>query len=160
MVVIPYVAGMSEDVRRVCRKFNIFKSGRTLHLMLTKVKDTLPLCKQFNVVYCIPCSCSQVYIRETRQRLEMRLKEHQGACERRMMEKSAVAEHVWESHHPIDWKETMVLDHGRGQELLVKEALHIQMTLSQERFNQDVGLEVSGCWITVMRRQGGRSNHR
>ena len=34
------------------------------------------------------------------------------------MEKSAVAEHAWENHHPIDWEESTVLDHGRGQELL------------------------------------------
>ena len=37
---------MNEDIRHVCRKFNIrviFKSRRTLHSMLTKVKDTLPL---------------------------------------------------------------------------------------------------------------------
>ena len=77
LVVIPYVAGMSEDIRCVCRKFNIrvvFTSGRTLCSTLTKVKDTLPLGKQSNVVY--PCSCSQVYIRETRRRLETRLKEH------------------------------------------------------------------------------------
>ena len=38
--------------------------------------------------------------------------------------------------------ETTVLDHGRGQELLVKEALHIQMTPVEERFNRDGGLEV------------------
>ena len=40
LVVIPYVAGMSEDIRHVCRKLNIrvvFKSGRTLCSMLTKV---------------------------------------------------------------------------------------------------------------------------
>ena len=98
LVVIPYVAGMSKDVRRVCRKFNfrvVFKSGRTPCSMLTKVKDTLPG-KQSNVVYRIPCSCGQVYIGETKQRLETRLKEHQDACERGMMEKSAVAEHAWE----------------------------------------------------------------
>ena len=95
LVVIPYVAGMSEDIRRVCRKFNIrvvFKSGLTLHSMLTKVKDTLPPGKQSNVVYRIPCSCGQVYIGETKRRLETRLKEHRDACERGMMEKSAVAE--------------------------------------------------------------------
>ena len=51
------------------------------------------------------------------------------------MEKSAVAEHAWEHHHPIHWEETTVLDHGRGQELLVKEALHIQMTPVEEHFN-------------------------
>lgn len=67
LVVIPYVAGMSEDIRRVCRKFNIrvvFKSRHTFRSMLTKVKDTLPLGKQPNVVY---RSCSQVYIKETKQ---------------------------------------------------------------------------------------------
>ena len=62
-VVIPYVAGMSEDIRRICRKFNIrvvFKSGWTLCSMFTKVKDILPLGKQSNVVYRIPCSWGQV----------------------------------------------------------------------------------------------------
>ena len=87
-------------------------------------------------------------------RLETRLKEHRDVCERGMMEKSAVAEHAWENRHPIDWGETTVLDHGRGQELLLKEALHIQMTPSEEHFNRDGGLEVPGCWTAVMRRQG------
>ena len=57
MVVIPYVAGMSEENRCICRMFNfrvVFKSRQTLHSMLTTVKDTLPLGKQSNVVYCIP----------------------------------------------------------------------------------------------------------
>ena len=54
---IPYVVWKSEDFRRVRRKFNIrvvFKPGQTVHSMLTKVKDTLPISKQFNVVYHIP----------------------------------------------------------------------------------------------------------
>jgi len=42
--------------------------------------------------------------------------------------------------NPIDWEETTVLDRGRGQELLLKEALHIQMTPQEERFNRDGGL--------------------
>ena len=62
------------------------------------------------------------------------------------------------NYHPIYWEETTVLDHGRGQELLVKEALYIHMTPS-EHFNRDGGLEVPACWATVMRGQGGRSNH-
>ena len=37
-----------------------------------------------------------------------------------------------ELHHQIHWEETTVLDNGRGQELLVKEALHILMTPSEE----------------------------
>ena len=71
------------------------------------------------------------------------------------MEKSAVVEHACEHHHSIHWEETTVLDHGRRQELLVKEALHIQMTPVEERFNRDGRLEVLGCWTAVMRRQEG-----
>ena len=50
-------------------------------------------------------------------------KENGDTCKRGMMEKSALAEHAWENHHLIHWEETTVLDHGRRQELLVKEAL-------------------------------------
>ena len=98
--------------------------------------------------------CAPFALTETSRRL----KEHRDACERGMMEKSAVAEHAWENTHLIHWEETTVLDHDRGQELLVKEALYIQMTPSEERFNRDGGLEVPGYWTTVMRRQRGRSN--
>ena len=38
-----------------------------------------------------------------------------------MMDKSAVVEYAWENHHLMLWEGTIVLDHGRGQELLVKE---------------------------------------
>ena len=58
------------------------------------------------------------------------------------MPKSAVVEHAEENHHPIHWEETTVLDHGRGQELLVKEALHIQMTPSEEHFSQDGEMKI------------------
>ena len=66
---------------------------------------------------------------ERPNRLKTRLKEHWDTCERGMMERLAVAEQVWESHHPINWEETSVLGRAGGQgELLLKKALHIQMT--------------------------------
>ena len=58
-----------------------------------------------------------------------------NASKKGMMEKSAVPEHTWKNHHPIHWEEMKMLDYGRGQELLVKEALHIQMKTSKEHFN-------------------------
>ena len=50
-----------------------------------------------------------------------------------------------------------MLDHGTGQELLlyVMEALYIQMTPAEKRFNHGQRLEVSGCWTPVMRQEGG-----
>ena len=95
------------------------------------------------------------------------------------MEKSAVAEHAWENHLPIDWEETTVLDHGRGQE----HAYTCTYVQTYKPFNKIRSYDaitrirtgtvgeggpahpddtlrkpVPGCWIAVMRRQGGRSN--
>ena len=84
----------------------------------SKVNDTLPLGKQSIVLYYI--YPPQLWPRlhwGARQRLEMRLKKQQDACERGMTEKSAVVEHAQENHHLIHWEETTVLDHDRGQEL-------------------------------------------
>ena len=44
MVVVPYVSGLSEDIRRVCRRFGIrtvFQSCMTLQNQLTRVKVRL-----------------------------------------------------------------------------------------------------------------------
>ena len=55
--------------------------------------------------------------------------------EKGVMKKSAVAECAWKNYHLIQWEETSALNYGRGQELLVKEARHIQITPSEEHFN-------------------------
>ena len=118
LVLLAYVSGVSEDIRQVCRGFGlrvIFKGrGRSLLSMLTKVKDTLPAEKQSRFVYQIPCSCRKTYIGEMTRRLETRMKEHQEACRREMLERSVVAEHAWKHHHPIKWEDTRVIDRARN----------------------------------------------
>ena len=74
--------------------FEVLNSGRLSTQMLTKVKGTLPLDRQSNVVYHIPCSCGQVYIGEIKWILETRLKVYWDACKKEMMEKSAVVEYA------------------------------------------------------------------
>ena len=73
-----HVTGISERIKMVCKDFNIravFKSGPTLLLLLTKVKDPLPTEKQANVVYDseVLCTCGKVYISGTMHRLELLL---------------------------------------------------------------------------------------
>ena len=49
--------------------------------------------------------------------------------------------------------------HGRNiKELLLKEALHIQMAQAEECFNHDRGLELPDCWMTTLRRLEGGAN--
>jgi hypothetical protein len=64
---IPYIRGLSENIRRLLRNDNIrtaFKSSWTLGRMLTKVKDPVPPEEKTGVVYKIGCICGDVYIEE------------------------------------------------------------------------------------------------
>ena len=164
LVVLPYTAGVSENIRRVCQKFGmkvVFRSSHSLRSMLTKVKDAVPMEKQANVVYRIPCSCGKSYIGETKRRLESRLKEHQDACRTQSLHKSAVAEHAWGSHHPINWNDTSVVDRARRpEELLLKEAIHIQNTPAGESLNRDGGKEIPKSWMITLKHSGGAVNRR
>ena len=79
--------------------------------------------------YRMLCSRGKAYIGETKRILEAKVKEHRDACQRGMLEKSAVAEHTWKDHHPITWEETTVVDKAKHSgELPLKEVLHIHMT--------------------------------
>ena len=162
LVMLPYTEGVSEDVKRVCRKFGmkvVFRSGQSLRSMLTKVKDPLMIEKQAKVAYRVPCSCGEAYIGETVRRLETRVKEHRDACQKGALEKSALAEHAWMNHHPIKWEEVSVIDRARtAKELLVKEAIHIR--LNHPSLNRDGGLELPRCWIAALKNTGSVSNQR
>ena len=54
------------------------------------------------------------------------MKEHQIACQKGAQQKSALAEHAWENHHPIKWEGVTEIDCARTtKQLLLKEAIHI-----------------------------------
>ena len=130
-VFIPYVQGMSEDIRRVCRQHGIktiFKSA---------LKYQLPIDKHSGIVYEIPCTCGKVYVGETIRRLGTRIKEHKEACQSYSLDKSAIAEHAWTEHHPIQWDNIKILDKAKRQDLFrIKEAMHIQLKDEGERVNR------------------------
>ena len=70
----------------------------------------------------------------------------------------------WGSHHPINWKDTLVIDRARRpEELLLKEAIHIQSTPAGERLNRDGGKGILKCWMQQLKRSEGavdqRPNH-
>lgn len=162
-IVIPYTKGFSEDVRRICKEYNIrvaFRSGSTLRTRLSKVKDKLPIKKNSKVIYHVPCSCGKVYIGETVRRLETRIYEHMEACKRGETSKSALAEHAWAEGHPILWEEISVKDRAKNQiELKVKEGLHIQLHPEGGSINRDMGLDMPGCWRSTLKAVGHAPHH-
>ena len=95
LMMLLYVAGVSERIRKAHRNYNIgvvFRSGPFFQSLLTKVKYPLLTKKKAKDVYEVPCMCRKVYIGETKRHLETRLKE---ACIRDQTDKSAIAEHAW-----------------------------------------------------------------
>ncbi len=60
----------------------------------------------------------------------------------------------WQQHHPIKWEEeeVRVVDRAsKNRELKIKEALHIQMTPDNNKFNRDISLELPGCRLSTLR---------
>ena len=157
IILVPYVAGLSEDIRRIARGYNIrttFRTRGTLRQTLTKVKDKLLDTQRSHVVYRVPCSgCGKVYIGETQKTLGARIKEHQDACRLGHTEKSAIAEHAWDAQHRPDWEGVKIVDvASRKKELLVKEAIHIRLTPREELLNRDKGWQIPESWNPTLRK--------
>ena len=153
---LPYVAGISERIRRVCKDFNIrvvFRSGLTLCSLLSRIKDPLPVEKQASVVYKVPCTCRKVYIGDSTCWPETRLKEHKDACIKGFTDKSIIGEHAWMEDHPICWNDTKILQRAsQTTELVVKEALCIQTTPESSYFNRNGGYDIPNCWIAMFKK--------
>ena len=103
-------------------------------------------------MYEISCGdCTATYIGETTRSVQVRKKEHERHTNSGRIEESAVAEHVWDSNHRINWNAVKVLDMERGwRARRTKEALHI--AIRKPSLNRDVGLELSPFWLQLVKK--------
>ncbi len=107
----PYVKGFSENLERGCGNINIrpvFKTSRTLHRLLVKVKKRIPQGKIKGVIYRVQCECGSSYVGETGRTLETRLKEHKRAI-RYDDQNNGIAVHANTTCHTIQWEEAEIL---------------------------------------------------
>ncbi len=129
MVVLPYIKGTTEAVRRVLKKYGVgtcVKPYQTLRQILVHPKDKIEHTKKTEVVYQIPCkNCSHSYVGETARKLETRVKEHRQEYEKATdskytrstrkvseteLSKSAITDHAKQCNHVIDWEGAKVID--------------------------------------------------
>ena len=137
-VVIPYIKGLSEGIKRILSIVEVkvvFRPLTSLRQHLVRPKDPVPSMCKANVVYSIPCTvCSAVYIGQTSRSLETRMKEHKAAVKHAKIENSAVAEHVWQKNHQIDFNNVSILVQERNDHKHCSlESWHIQ---KQDTFNR------------------------
>ncbi len=128
-VVLPYIGGVSEKIRRVLEDYNIttyFKPHVTLRRRLVHPKDRIPKDKKPDIVYGIRCSdatCEQFYIGETSQPLKSRMSQHRRPSSSGY--DSAVYTHLEDSGHRFNNKDVVILDkESRWFERGVKEAIY------------------------------------
>ena len=100
---LPYVRGLSERIEQGCRQLGVrvvFRSGHKLRQSLMRVKAAVNDDMKKGVV---PCGeCEHVYIGETGQNLNERLKEHQYAVKKKNMN-NEIAAHASQHQHTVDW---------------------------------------------------------
>jgi hypothetical protein len=139
---LPYQGTTSHKVSRLLAKYNI----QTIHIpaknihLLRPVKDKLGL--KDAAIYHIPCKCGKVYVGQSGQTIEARLKEHRRHVRLNQLEKSAVAEHSITTSYHINFDGTTKLGMAtKYMDHLVKEA--IEIWLHPDNFNRDDGFNLS-----------------
>ena len=109
---LPYIKGLSEQLKRALIKRNIkatFYTQTTLRSLLSKPKDHIPKEDRNSAVYQLNFKdCEAIYLGETKWTLNIRAEEYITAI-KSASKKSDTAEHCWKCSHDFDWKQKKVL---------------------------------------------------
>ena len=152
---IPYIEGLSQEIRRILRGFRtrtVFRTINKLGRILTSVKDPTPPDERPRVIYNIKHTCGDFFVGETKRTLATGIKEHKTACWLAAFERSAVAKHAWQEDHKINWDDVEILDKAKDlQERKVK-YLYIRMVPRTCLMNRDEGRELPPLWMRTIKR--------
>ena len=152
-VCIPYVKGVSEEMRRTFGKYGVnsyFKPYNTLRQQLVRPKDKTKKENKKGVVFHIKCEdCDSDYIGETKRSLKERFLEHN----RRSCTTSEVSKHIYEQNpgHTTTLENTKVLDTDSGKfNRGIRESIYIRT--HTPTLNRDGGRhKLPQVWTNILR---------
>lgn len=132
-----------------------YKSNNTLHRMFSREKTKIDKLKTNNVVYQITCKgnereeCKQVYIGTTKRMLGVRVSEHEADI-RKGKTTTALAQHVKEREHQMDFKSVRILDKERKtnkrytiESLRIQERIELSMNTKEDKDNTKIQYSVA-----------------
>ena len=157
-LIIPYIQGFSDKIKRISQKFNIrtiFKTNNTLRSLLTKTKPLNENEVNKNVIYKIPCHCGKFYIGETCRSLPKRIKEHQKYIKQNEFHKSKLTQHAFDNNHRINWNDSTILAKEPISKLRkLKESAFI--TLNKDECIASCSIDFHNTWISILQKEVDR----
>ena len=141
---LPYIQGTIDKIAKVLKQKQIktsFSPPNSLRNLLDKSKDPIDP-KLRKGIYAIPCSCGEIYIGETSQAINIRIKEHCVDIRHERIKKSAIAENSQKTNHHICIEDTKVIEIEENYNRRhVQEAIEIEK--HEKNFNRDNRLILS-----------------
>ncbi|XP_072384601.1 uncharacterized protein [Diabrotica undecimpunctata] len=112
---LPYIEGLTQSFTRLFSQYKIANyNNKKLNLFNSRLKDPVPLEKNCNAIYGIPCECGKIYIGHTSQRLSKRLALHISDCKPKPLATS-LSIHVNENDHRVLYDEAIILDRAEKE---------------------------------------------
>lgn len=146
-VILPYEGEKrAKALRKVSKQFNlkpVFRKNKNLAGYFSKSYK-----KNTNIeaggIYKLRCRCNEIYIGETGNRLDERLKQHKYSI-KTMDPNSGTANHSTECSQGIKWEESKIINReSNWGKRLIKESLYIQ--LNKPKINMKPGYKLAGNW--------------
>lgn len=111
---IPFVNNLSQPLSKKFKQYNIkisHKNTHNLKFLYSKLKSKVPMTKQSNIIYQIPCKdCEAVYIGQTSQYLKERLNGHKY-----QKNITALKKHCQNNKHTFNFDDTTILDREQNK---------------------------------------------
>ena len=147
-IVVPYVKGMSESCKNICRKHGIemyFKGGNTIKILLVHPKTQTTILQKGGEIYRYKCGrvdCEEEYIGESGRTFDERFREH-------MRVPSPINDHHITGHELSLENFTMVGREDQSIARVIKDAILIRA--NDPSLNRNIGkYQLPHIWDEVL----------